>query len=375
MAIQETDARAALLQMMPPITGDDAVLLDNLPEQFSLNVPYVLAERKHWSGAACMQMLQSYHGGPTTAQDSISHHAGWDDWRYLNHESFSADFHRLLVRYNFLPANYYPGTFILPNFQTGPEGGDFISKNREIVSEIDFKYFKAMLIRARSPNICRIHFTTDEYEMSEEMARTLDNSGHCLLMVGYDSDGFIFHDPWDLAKWGGSRGGPYIHISYNYLTHIRPLVNCCREENGNGVKLVFALEEPRQAMSQGLNVDIAARIEWPAFAPVFTRSYKLENLSARLFVDDQLSLTSSEIVDLDGPLLPGNVSYISWSLALGNSVGSFGVRAELKGTVSIPGFAWESLPKDETIAVRARSSIRLDVKSTAWFNAYGRQGG
>ena len=115
----------------------------------------------------------------------------------MNHESFSEDADRFFAKLNFVPATYYPGAYILRHFDSGAEGGDSIMQNREKVSEIDFQFFKLLLIKTEGSVFYRIHFTTDEYPMDEELARRLDNAGHCLLMVGWTERGFLFHDPWN----------------------------------------------------------------------------------------------------------------------------------------------------------------------------------
>ena len=224
-----TNTEDQVAQMLPKLSGGDLKTAEQLPDTFLIDVPYFSQTDRHYCGAACIQMLQSYYGHPVLSQEHISYYAGWRNWRLINHESFSEDFDRFCARINLLPATYYPGAFILPEFATGPEGGDFILTNRERVSEIDFAFFKTLLLSINGPVFYRIHFTTDEYPMDEDMAQRLDNSGHCLLMVGWNKRGFLFHDPWDVALWGGKRGGPAVEIPYETLIRARPLVNCCKE--------------------------------------------------------------------------------------------------------------------------------------------------
>jgi hypothetical protein len=372
MARRSKTLEEQLSSMMPALTGSDADLVENLPSEYALEVPHFYQDEQHWCGAACVQMLQAYHGDEVLSQAQIASLAGWRDWRRLNHESFAEDLDRLLARLNFLPARYYPGAYILREFSTGVEGGDFIMANRERVSEIDFRFFKAMILAAGGPALCRIHFSTDEYPMDEPLAERLDNAGHCLVMTGWSKRGFLFNDPWNYERWGGRRAGTRVEISYEDLTNVRPLVNCCKDSVEPDTKLRMRLEEPRRALIHGRDVELRAIVEWPGVGGLLARSYALTDVSARLFVPEGFTVRGPEIQKAERELRPGSSLGFSWPINLGEKIGSKAVFAEVLGSLTIPAFPWEQHRKQETHTIRATSSIRLDVKSEVWFNSYGR---
>jgi hypothetical protein len=361
------------LEMLPQLTTEERNILDSLPLSFRIEAPYFKQTEKHFCGAACVQMLQAFYGDPVMDQLSIANIADWNNWKYFNHETFAEDFDRVMARLNFLTSRYYPGAFVLPRYETGAEGADFIVENRELFADLDFSFFKALLIKLKSPLLCRIHFVTVEYPMPEEMIKRLDNSGHCLLMVGYDEDGFIFHDPWDKSMWGGIRGGEYTNISYHFLKNIRPLVNCCKESIDPGTKLVSWFELPRKAVIQGRTIDLVLNVEWPGLPGILSRCAPAHSLSANLIIPEGISCLSAQIVQAQSQTFtPGSLHQFSWSIELGNYVGSYEIDAAVSCSLSIPARSWELHAKDETITIRSRATTRLDVKSTEWFNRYGR---
>jgi len=367
------DIRAKALSLLPQLSSSEQTFLEELPEKYCLNVPYRAQQEKHFCAAACVQMLQSFYGDPTIDQYAIAHIAGWTNWRHLNHESFAEDLARLMAKLNFLPARYYPGAYVLPKFETGIEGADFIVQNRELFADIDFSYFKSALYKSKSPIFCRIHFVSDEYPMPEEMIAKLDNSGHSLLMVGFNEEGFIFHDPWDKEKWGGTRGGEYVTIPYFFLKNIRPLVNCCKEQIEHFSKIACYFELPRQAVTQGRTIELALNIEWSGFAGIFSRSAPAIELSAHLRSHPKATIKSSTLAkSLSTTFTVGSKERFTWEIELEDSIGSAELEATVLCSVQLPAYAWEEHAKDEIITVRARAATRLDIKSTEWLNKYGR---
>lgn len=361
------------LSMLPQLSSDERAFLNNLPNKYCLEVPYFKQTEKHFCGAACVQMAQAFFSDPVIDQKALAYLAGWSDWRHFNHETFAEDFERLIARLNFLPARYYPGAFVLSNFETGAEGADFIVGNRELFADIDFSYFKALLCNSRTPLMCRVHFVSSEYPMPEEMIQKIDNSGHSLLMVGFDEQGFIFHDPWDLEAWGGLRGGPYTKISYDFLKHIRPLVNCCKESVEPITKINSYFEIPRQAVIQGRTIDVVLNVEWPGLTNILIKSAPASDLSAILYGPKGLKLNSTATQRcLNQEFRAGSSEQLKWTIDLGDQVGSFEIDAAISCSLRIPAYLWEEHAKDEVITIKSRATTRLDVKSVDWFNKYGR---
>ena len=367
---QEDEAK--LISLLPSLNGGEIAIASALPETFCLDVPFIPQLKQHYCAAACVQMIQSYYKRIVIDQDGIAEMAGWVKWDRLNHESFSEDLDRLYARLNFLPATYYPGAFILPAFERGYEGGDLILRNREKVSEIDFEFFKVTLKTTMSPVLYRIHFTTEDYPMDDKLAQRLDNAGHCLLMIGWNERGFLFHDPWDKFTWGGRRGGPTTEISYDTLVNLRPFVNCCKEGSHSGTALRARLTDSRQALVENRDVQVVLKVEWPGVESITAKSYSLTDLSARLWLPEHFQSHSSEIQTRPDLLRPGQSHEFVWDVNVGPKVGSFQINAEVVGSLELPSFKWEAIRKRQLISISAASDVRYDVKSEKWFDAYGR---
>lgn len=365
--------RNKALEMLPKLSKEESHILDNLPPHFKIDAPFFKQTEKHLCGAACVQMLQAFYGDAVTDQRSIANIANWNNWKYFNHESFAEDFDRVMARLNFLPSRYYPGAFVLPRYKTGAEGADFIVENREIFADLDFSFFKALLIKLKSPLLCRIHFVTEEYPMPEDMVEKIDNSGHCLLMVGYDENGFIFHDPWDKSQWGGIRGGEYTNISYHFLTNIRPLVNCCKEQTEPFTKIESWFEIPRKAVMQGRVIDLVLNVRWPGLEGILSKSAPASDLSAFLRVPSKISCLNSPLSKAKSSTFNvGSTHQFAWSIDLGQNTGSYEIDASISCSLDIPAYGWEQHAKKEIITIHSRAITRLDVKSEEWFNKYGR---
>jgi hypothetical protein len=371
----QDNVKKKALGMLPRLTTEESAILENLPTSLKIEAPYFKQNEKHLCGAACVQMLQAFYGDPVTAQESIAYIANWQDWKKFNHESFAEDFDRVMARLNFLPSRYYPGAFVLPRFETGAEGADFIVENRELFADIDFSFFKALLVNLKAPLLCRVHFVSDEYPMPDSMIEKIDNSGHCLLMLGYDSEGFIFHDPWDRAAWGGCRGGEYTKISYHFLQNIRPLVNCCKEQIEPYTKLISWFELPRKAVMQGRTINLVLNVEWPGLPGILSRSAPARNLSVHLKTPKGITCLSSPTAKSElSSFTVGSRQQFVWSIDLGPETGSYEVDASVSCSIIIPNYPWEQHAKEELLTVHSRASTRLDVKSVDWFNKYGRTG-
>src|SRR5262245_7244246 len=80
-----------------------------LPEIFQLEGPYVIQEQRHYSGAACAQMVSAFHNISYPTQDEIMSELGAKDFRGLKHESFEVLLSDMLVRRaGLLPSHYSP---------------------------------------------------------------------------------------------------------------------------------------------------------------------------------------------------------------------------------------------------------------------------
>ena len=366
-----TDRIKALL---PTLTSDEQAFVDRLPPQYSLpDVPYVTQGEKHWSGAACAQMLLAFFGREQPDQGAlVAKVPAWREWSTFTHESLAEEMVRLMASLNLAPANYYPGRYVLPSFSTGVEGADFISSNHELFSQIDFLYFRALFVASNAPVYIRVHFDTDEYPMDENMATRLDTAGHGLLIVGYDSEGFLVHDPWDRAKWGGPRGGPYMHMSYDRLKTI-PAVNCCQEQLMVFSPLRVRIPPPRVAIHENreINVDIEASL--PGIKSLLGDTYPLKITDVTLDVAEGLGAESELRQTEVGTILPGGTSRTSFTLTTGKTPGSYRVDARVTAILHVPAFPWESGATPADFQITGHGHRRIDVKSREWLNLYGRR--
>ena len=61
--------RNRMQELLPKLDPSEQAFVDNLPPEYLLpNGPYAIQEKKHWSGAACAQMILSFHGMAAVAQ-------------------------------------------------------------------------------------------------------------------------------------------------------------------------------------------------------------------------------------------------------------------------------------------------------------------
>ena len=374
IAIESTDLSnlAKAKSMLPKLSKEEEAFISDLPKEFKIDCPYFMQEKMHYSGAACVQMLSAFHGDPVPNQEDVAHSAGWDNWRFANHESLSEDLVRHMARRNFVPAIYYPGRHILPNFDVGIDGVDFISGNRDVMAEIDFSYFKALLVNSRSPMFVRLHFNTTQYPMPEEMAQKLDHTGHGVLIVGYNEEGFIINDPWNRDEWGGTRGGKDTLITYFEMRHEGPAVNCCLDLIGSFTKPQAFIQVPPMAVYQERKLDLDLVIQSIGIPGIQSDIYCLENISVGLRVDDNLKSDSPLKIETSESLYPGKEVRIPISVTTGEKTGSFPIYARVQASLKIPAYKWEELGKEELITITTDVATRIDVKDKEWLNRYGR---
>jgi len=363
---------AKLRSMLPPLSVEETDFIENLPVTFKIECPYFVQEEKHFSGAACVQMLCAFHGDSVPDQRDVASMAGWDNWRFQNHESLSEDLVRHMARRNFIPAIYYPGRHVLPKFPVGIDGVDFISGNRDTMAEVDFSYFKALLVNSQAPLFIRVHFDTTMYPMPEEMAQRLDHTGHGVIIVGYNENGFIINDPWNKADWGGTRGGKESFISFYELRHSVPTVNCCLDLAEQFTKLQAFFEAPHVAVFQNRDIDIDVVVQSIGIKGIQSDIYALEDISVTLRFWDGLICRSPLRVQAADKLLPGTEVRLPISITTGDRTGSYPIYARIQGTLNIPAYPWEEMGRTESITIFRDIATRIDIKDKEWLNRYGR---
>ncbi len=356
---------------LPKLSEREQASLESLPAEFRLNVPYFIQEEVHWSGAAVVQMLRKFHEGIEVSQSLIAHEAGWNDWRTFTHETFKEDLLRYLAKRNYVPGCYYPGRYVLPNFDDGIQGADFIAQNYELVNQYGFEYFKALLVTMKAPVYVRLHFHTGWYPMSEAQARKIDSCGHAVLIVGYDEEGFIVHDPWDREKWGGTRGGEYRHIDYETMTD-SPSVNCCLGLVATVRRLDARFEYPRFALCQNRDFELVLNVSLPGIDGIFSDIYPVTNVRANLLLEGGIESRDQLVQAASTGILSGGASSLSWGLTCGSQPGSYPVKAIVRATVKVPAFGWETNTADEFVTVETFAERRIDIKNVEWLNRYGR---
>ena len=362
----------AMSKWLPKLSDEERQLLESLPGEFQLEVPYQVQEKMHWSGAAVVQMLRQFHEGISVPQDLIAHEAGWQDWRRFNHETFKEDLARYMAKRNYVPGMYYPGRYVLPKHKTGVNGADFIAQNYEVVNEIGFAYFKALLVATDSPVYVRLHFHTGEYPMPEEMATVLDTCGHAVLITGFNEKGFIVHDPWNRDAWGGTTGGANVLLPYQVII-LSPSVNCCLGYVGWFTRLKAWFDYPRSAIHQERKIELVVNVELPGVRGVLSDIYPVNDLQAQLIVGGDLRLQGPSLSAFGSKNLAyGSTSQAKFSVMTGGT-GSHPVEALVQATVTIPAFAWEKIVREERVTVSALAQRRLDVKDKEWIDQYGRE--
>lgn len=334
---------------LPNLSDEDYNLINNLPDNYVLQVPYIMQEDKHLCGSAVVQMMLGYQGLNFPSQSDIANSAGWNDWQTFNHATFKEKLVVYLLNQGQLPVNYYPQMYVATKMQNGIEATKFIRSNSDLFNNYDYSFFKAQIVKTKSPLIFRIHFTDDIYPMDENMMIKYDNSGHCLLMIGYDNDGFIFHDPWNKSLWGGSGGGEYLRISYDRLMYEFALVNYSLDSPIGTGGLKCRILPPQQAVITNSEIELVSEVNWPSLESLFGNKPNLQNLSMKLTVGNGFTIIGSDTFNYTGELCPGQTIYGSWKLSTNNLVGSYPVSIELNADASYPEIPWESIPPTSVV--------------------------
>lgn len=357
----------------PKKSKKEQQILAELPDSYELDTPYVVAEKMHWSGPACVQMLFGFHGRSAPSQEEISTDMDLSDWRYMNHETLEEDLIRFMAKRNFVPGIYYPALYLRPQFENAEEMGDFMYRNTETISAHDHKYFKALLVKDRSPVFMRIHFTTDDYNMPEEMAQRLDNVGHGVLIVGYNKDGFLVHDPWNNQIWDGKKGGKRILITYEELIGENMPVNSTLDMVATFIPLRAYFRVPYQIPFPNKIIEVPLIVKSGGMKGIQSTHYQLMNIQGVLRSDGDLNVKNEVSTAASKSLSPGEDTKIIWKVNTGSNIGSFQLSAKIQASLELPVRPWERNNRcNETVTISTEAKIRIDVKDPTWFPLYGK---
>lgn len=366
-------SRESVLDRLPKLDNTEKKIIEELPKTYKIDVPFITQEQKHWSGAAAIQMLSTFHGIKPDTQEQIVRDAQWTDWEAFHHGTFSEQLARYVVQKGFLFTDYYPARYIANYEVDGIEATDFIRTNLDYITDIDFQFFKALLVASATPLLIRLHITTQLYPMPEPQASKIDISGHCVLIVGYDESGFIVHDPWNKDQWGGKAGGPSTHIEYEYFSMMRPPCNGCCDLAiiVNKLNAFFlALDE---SVYTGKEFTLFLKCEWPGISGLLDNVYSLSNLKAVLEVGGSLTSVSSATQEVNGQIHGGQDVTFAWRIKAGNQEASSPVDAEISGSIRIPVFPWENESKEVVGRIRAAAHTRVWAYDKDFLIQYGKQ--
>lgn len=348
------------------VTGKD------LPTAFKIDVNYIKQEEKYSCGIACARMVLSHFGLKDRTEKQILNDLEIIDHRDIVHSSYEEIIGQwLLTNANVLPSLYSPAGHINPALKDGILATDFIRTNSEIISDHDFLVFQNILVETKCPAIVRIHFTTDIYPMEQEEARYMDVSGHSLLMVGYDEEGFIFNDPWDFEKWGGQRGGKDIKITYKDLRKGQNiLVNCSKEVIEPFTKLEAYFEHLPVATHTNRDVILELVIKWNGIPNLYLKRWFIDEFTLNLKSFGTLKFEKTEF-NFKTILKPGSEIRVNIPMNTGNELGSSEVEFEIIADVKSPIFKWIKNNRSTSDKVIINTKYRVSVQSDDFFKYYG----
>lgn len=344
-----------------------------IPESFMLDVPYIKQEERHYSGAACVQMVCEFHSKKSPSQDEIMGDLNAQDFRSLKHESFEVLLSDLLVRRaGLLPSHYSPAIHIAPKMGDGIAATDFIRGYPQAIyiRNHDFYVFKRLLTTRNSPLIGRIHFTTDLYPMDDEIAQHLDVTGHAMVFVGYNNEGFIVHDPWDPNKFGGKRGGAERIIPYAELRDITPLVNCSYDDMESADRLGIYFEHLPEAVYPGRDITGRIALYWPGIEGVSAKRWVINEVSALLTTTSKIKFHASSLDLFNFDLRSGQTKFIPFTINAGDKLGSFQIKVDIKARVTCPTFPWVVNHKPVDEFINESATYRVSVQEFDWFQKY-----
>lgn len=297
---------------------------------------------------ACKSFALCRYGVSIGTQTAIATAAGWSTWSSYTHKTYKEMFSRYLVDIGLWTAQYYPMSFVATKMGSGIEATKFIRANAEYFSAFDFNLFKAMVLKRRAPVKLRVHFTTREYPMTSAMAEKIDMTGHCVLLVGWNELGFVVHDPWDRAAWGGTRGGAYLTIPYDELKYSLSFVNYTLEEAEpieppDRIKAI--VYKAPEVVTYGSTITVEAEWSWPGIKNYSLKGICVRDISVTLAVGGGATIVGSPTIILPAgtKLIPGGNVRARWSVIVPTTTGSYHSDVTFEGTFVYPAIPWESL--------------------------------
>ena len=181
----------------------------------------------------------------------------------------------------------------MEHFVDSTSGADFIYENALLFHDIDFQFFKATLFEMKCPVLVRIHFSTSDYSMPDEMAKIIDNSGHAVLIVGWNELGFVVHDPWN-KEWGGSKGGELTVLTYEEMGGgSNPSVNGTLDFMGCFAPIEVQFIQPTTVPLPGRDVEVGVSIRVPGLPNIHGKQYDISDLTAILKTDKKERLIAT----------------------------------------------------------------------------------
>jgi len=358
-----------LRSMLPQLSEADKSLIASLPEEYVLDVPHVFQEEKSWSGAAVVQMLYKFFNKESSSQKDIMYDAGWDNSDQFDHSTFREKLSRYFLKNGFLYSHYYPAEHIVPAVGDGIRAADILRKYAPIISQTDFAFFKALLFSRQAPLVARVHFSQDEYPMSDDLARRLDVSGHCVLIIGYDKNGFILNDPWDIKKWGGKFGGGNSKRTYEQLIYEKQFVNSSYNYVGTIDVPYVRILPVRESVYENKEITIQAEWIWKGVQSILNKEYSLHSINAELVVEQPLSIKN--MLMSTSNLGPGETLQTSWRINAGPDEGSYAVSVDFKGVVSTPSINWEVNTEQINTEISAMAYNRVCVFKREFLENFG----
>lgn len=361
-----------LARMLPQLSEEEKQFIAKLPSTYILkDVPFFLQEEKHWSGAAVVQMLVKYLGRETDSQEKIIKEADWADFHTFDHSTFREKISRYFLGKGFLYSQYYPAGYIAPAIGDGIRATDFIRANSKLIAETDFAFFQALLVSRKKPLIARLHFTHLQYPMSAEMIQRVDVSGHCVLIVGYNEEGFIIHDPWNKKKWGGTGGGAYTLQSYDILILERQFVDASYDYVGAIDDLEGCIPIAKEAVYEGKNISLEVVVKWPGITGILGSWYHMQDISVELEAEKPMKVLGKAKRSVAEALLPGKEIKLKWQISVGDKEGSYGVSARIKGNIHSPLIPWEEHSEKITGKIISTAVNRICVFKKEFLQKFG----
>lgn len=354
--------------MIPGYRKEDFEIAANLPKEFKLDIPLIIQEDKHLCGSACVQMINQFFNLPFKSQLQIANEAGWSDWNSFNHSTFKEKMIIYFMNNGILPSNYYPQAFIAPALNSGIEATKLIRENPDVIDDISFEFFKTYLVKTQKPLIIRIHFDQTFYNMTENMINKIDNSGHCMLLTGFDENGFYFNDPWD-KNWGGDAGGKDYYLPGITIVSY-PCVNYSRSFALLPTELFACFEPIQDSVTQNKELELNSIIEWPGIKNITLDKPYITNFSLTLECGGDIEIIGSNNQNLNVNFVAGDILIVKWRIRTGMQLDSHSIKLQIDATMVYPAVPWENLPANSSI-LHIQSENRICVFEESYLQNAG----